>query len=417
MLLATLNTLFAASVLIGVTPVDVNQHDGTSTNGTLVSLAADEVVINTINGERSFATRELYSITLPDALTDEDLLPIEDPISVQFVDGSRVQAKTLVVESGRATVSLADSEPIRAATRSIHSVRFFKPNAELSQQWDEIESDGDTTGDVLVIRKTRTTEDEDGIEQQSIGLDSLEGVLYDINDEHVAFEFKETRVEVPRHKVEGVIYFHRASGRSAEPTSRVSTMDGSAWNFKSCELQGENLQGVSVGGVRLTVPLAAVTKIDFSVGNLVFLSDLEPDKFEWKTNLRTSKTPTVTWDWYHLYKDQGFYGGPLTLNSHSFEKGLALHSHTKLTYRLTRDFERFAAIAGIDDRNREDGNVTLTISGDGKPLLSENLAGSKQINIDLDMRGIRRLEILVDYGTDGVDYGDYLNLCNARLMK
>ena len=75
------------------------------------------------------------------------------------------------------------------------------------------------------------------------------------------------------------------------------------------------------------------------------------------------------------------------------------------------------AIAGIDDRYRFDGNVTLTISGDGKQLLSENLAGSKQVNIDLDLHGVRRLEILVDYGEDKVGYGDYLNLCNARLMK
>jgi hypothetical protein len=61
--------------------------------------------------------------------------------------------------------------------------------------------------------------------------------------------------------------------------------------------------------------------------------------------------------------------------------------------------------------------VTLIISGDGKQLLSENLAGTKQVNIDLDLRGVRRLEILVDFGEDNVGYGDYLNLCNARLMK
>jgi len=160
-----------------------------------------------------------------------------------------------------------------------------------------------------------------------------------------------------------------------------------------------------------------ITKIDFSGGNLIFLSDLKPDTFEWKSDLETSKTPTVVSTWYRLRVDEGFYGGPLVLDSHSYEKGLALHSRTKLSYRLTREFQRLAAIAGIDDRNRADGNVTLTISGDGKQLLSENLSGSKQINIDLDLRGVRRLEILVDYGEDKVGYGDYLNLCNARLMK
>jgi hypothetical protein len=33
------------------------------------------------------------------------------------------------------------------------------------------------------------------------------------------------------------------------------------------------------------------------------------------------------------------------------------------------------------------------------------------------MRGVRRLTILVDFGEDGSDLGDHLNLCNARLTK
>ncbi|MDA1049919.1 MAG: NPCBM/NEW2 domain-containing protein [Planctomycetota bacterium] len=416
MLLATLNTLLLAAS-IGVTPVDVNQLDGQTNGGTLVSLAPDQVVVETVSGKRTFSTRELYSLTFPDASVNEDFVPLEDPVSVRFVDGSKVQATSFLVEAGRATVLLSENEPIRAASRSIHAVRFFKPIAELSKQWDEIESAGDIAGDVLVIRKTRTTEDDNGVAHESIGLDSLEGVLYEVTDEQVAFEFDGTRVDVPRHKVEGVIYFHRAANRLADPTSRVLTVDGSAWNFKSCELDGETLQGVSVGGVRLSLPVASITKIDFSVGNLVFLSDLQPDTFEWKSDLETPKTPTVVSTWYRLRLDEGFYGGPLLLDAHSYEKGLALHSRTKLSYRLTREFTRFAAIAGIDDRYRADGNVTLTISGDGKQLLAENLAGSKQVNIDLDLRGVRRLEILVDYGEDKVGYGDYLNLCNARLMK
>ena len=52
--------------------------------------------------------------------------------------------------------------------------------------------------------------------------------------------------------------------------------------------------------------------------------------------------------------------------------------------------------------------------GGGVALLVEI---GHHVDIDLDLRGVRRLEILVDYGEDKVGYGDYLNLCNARLMK
>lgn len=411
-----MNALLLAA-LVATTPIDVHRLDGQTHSGTLLSIAAGEVVVQTAGGKQTYPTRELFSLTFPDALATVDIATPEDPIAVQFVDGSKVQATGFLVDAGRATVQLADNEPVVAATRSLQSVRFFQSSAELSRQWAEIASAGDIAGDVLVIRKTRTTEDQSGIEQESIGLDSLEGVLYEVSDESVSFDFGGTRVDVPRHKVEGLIYFHRTVSGLAEPTSRGVMADGSAWNFRSCELDGEVLKGVSVGGVRLNLPLASLTKIDFSVGNLVFLSDLKPDSFEWKSDLATPKTPTIVSTWYRLRVDQNFDGGTLVLDGHPYEKGLAFHSHTKLSYRFTRDFERFAAIAGIDDRYRADGNVTLTVSGDGKPLLSETLAGSKTVNIDIDVRGVRRLEILVDYGDDKVGYGDYLNLCNARLMK
>ena len=114
---------------------------------------------------------------------------------------------------------------------------------------------------------------------------------------------------------------------------------------------------------------------------------------------------------------ESFFHGPITLNAHSFDKGLALHSQSKLTYRLTQDFARLVAVAGIDDQCRAEGNVTLTVSGNGKTLLHESIAGAKQVEIDVDLSGIRRLEILVDFGDDGVGYGDFLNLGNARLLK
>ncbi|MCA9122813.1 MAG: NPCBM/NEW2 domain-containing protein [Planctomycetaceae bacterium] len=411
-----LNTLFIAT-LVGLPSIEVIQLDGQTQSGRLVSLSADQVVVETASGPQTLVTRELFAIRFPEALSDEDLVPIEHPVWVEFIDGSKVQAMGFSVDAGRATVQLNEGDSLLAATRTLRVVRFFKPTSDLSEQWDNIVSGDEIAGDVLVIRKSRTIEDADGIEQESVGLDSLEGILHEINDQYVAFEFDGTRVEVPRYKVEGIVYSHRGSNRQPDPTSRVSLLDGSAWNMKTCELDGEILKGISVGGVRLSLPLSSVAKIDFSIGNLIFLSDLDPDTFEWKSDLHTPKTPSVVSSWYRIRKDQGFYGGPLLLDGHSYEKGLALHSQTRLSYRLTREFKRFAATAGIDDRYRSEGNVTLSISGDGRQLLSANLSGDTQLNIDLDLRGIRRLEIFVDYGDDRVGYGDYLNLCNARLIK
>jgi hypothetical protein len=107
----------------------------------------------------------------------------------------------------------------------------------------------------------------------------------------------------------------------------------------------------------------------------------------------------------------------LVLGGESYEKGLALHSRTEIVYRLPEGFRRLQMVAGIDDAVRDGGNVRLTITGDGKQLWDEALSGTdKPLPIDLDVSGVRRLTILVDFGLD-LDVADHLLLCDARIVK
>jgi hypothetical protein len=60
--------------------------------------------------------------------------------------------------------------------------------------------------------------------------------------------------------------------------------------------------------------------------------------------------------------------------------------------------------------------VRLVIEGDDRVLLDQALgANDAPIPIDLDIAGVARLRILVDYG-DELDVADHLNLCEMRLM-
>jgi hypothetical protein len=63
------------------------------------------------------------------------------------------------------------------------------------------------------------------------------------------------------------------------------------------------------------------------------------------------------------------------------------------------------------------GNVTLSVFGDDDLLAEHEIDGSDApLPLDLDVTGVRRLRIVVDYG-DNLDTGDWLNLCNARIVK
>ena len=125
----------------------------------------------------------------------------------------------------------------------------------------------------------------------------------------------------------------------------------------------------------------------------------------------------------------GAAGGPLTLSFpdagrpdaigtiEEFAKGIALRSRSEYVVRLPSGYGRLLALAGIEPSTQASGNVMLAFYGDDRLLMESPVAGNAApIPIDLDVAGIKRLRIVVDYGQN-FDTGDWLNLCNARIVK
>jgi hypothetical protein len=248
-------------------------------------------------------------------------------------------------------------------------------------------------------------------------LDELEGTLSDIGNESVKFEFDGNRLDVNRNKIDGFFYYHPAADESAERRCLVAEVSGSVWKARSLAVAGDQLEVVSGAGVKVTLPLVQVLKIDFSTGNTVWLSDLEPESVHWQPYVESRLTEPLLAKLFHPRRDRGLDGQPLLLGGRTYAKGLALTTRTALVYRLTEDYRQFHAVAGIDDRVRDGGNLQLTISGDGKELFSKTLTGRDEpLPISLDVRGVRRLKFLVDFGAE-LDIADHLHVCDARLTK
>lgn len=109
---------------------------------------------------------------------------------------------------------------------------------------------------------------------------------------------------------------------------------------------------------------------------------------------------------------------PLKLDGKVYRKGLAMHSRSTVVYRLPGKFRTFTAVAGIDDSVRSaGGEVALEISGDGKSLWKGSIrGGTPPQTLEVDVTGVKRLEILADYGV-GEDIADHLDLCEAKVVK
>ncbi len=213
-----------------------------------------------------------------------------------------------------------------------------------------------------------------------------------------------------------MIYYHRATSTSREPICRVTDASGSRWNVRALSIKEDTLHGICVAGCRFAIPLAQLTALDYSVGNVEFLSDLPYETSIWRPR-RSAATPPSAHRWYSPKFDKGLYG-VLKLDDETYKKGLALHSHSEVSYRLTKRYRHLLARVGVDDAFRYEANLELTIYGDNEVIFSRKITGQDEpFDLELDMRGIHRLKIVVGYGDDDSERGDNLNLCNARLTK
>lgn len=394
--------LLSGMLAVSAADVEVQTLTGPEVSGQLVSLDETGLVVETQDGQKTFPLADLLAVRPTQAAPAG--APSRDAFLVRLVDGSLLVAPGYSVSDRKATITLAGGPELQIPTRSISWVRLRAPSEGVDEQWRTITGQR-AAGDVVVIRKSDTA------------LDQLEGVLHDIADNKVTFEFDGDKIPVDIQKLEGIVYFHPLSGREGKPACKVSTRDGSAWNARSLALDGEMLRMTTTAGAEVSLPLDRVDVFDFSSGNVVYLSDLEPVSSDWTPFLESPLLDSQLQLLYGPKRDRAFDGGPLRLGDRSFRKGLALHSRTELVYRLTDEYRRLQAEVGIDDTLRQVGHVELVIFGDDRELLREAVSGRDEPRtLDLDIRGVRRLKILVDYG-EKLDIADHLHLCNARIIK
>lgn len=169
------------------------------------------------------------------------------------------------------------------------------------------------------------------------------------------------------------------------------------------------------GGPMIRVPLTSVFVLDVRQGPAVYLSDL-PGVYQSTSYLG------VSWP---LVKDANVSALPMRLGQSTFDKGLGMHSPSKVTYKLDGKYSRFEALAGLDERDGRLGRARLKVLVDGK---ERSLSGEPKedaslrtrhdgpLQIRLDMRGAKELTLVVEVA----DFGDVqaqVNWANARLIR
>jgi hypothetical protein len=396
-----MNGILLAILLISATPsFEAVTLDGQTVVGPVVELTPKRLTIDTQRGRVSIPTSRLLAV-----------LPKQKPkaaagdaaVIMQLADGAVIRGQQYVTGKSRAWIRLAGGELVESPVNMVQTVSFGAlQTAELQSDWSRLAA-MKTDADLLVVRSGN-------------GLDYQKGVLHDVTEQVVRFDLDGKVLPVKRAKVFGLIYHHGAAAEMPPALCRITDTSGSLWPVRSLSL-GEKLQWTTPAGADVSQSFVSIARIDFSAGKLLYLSDLKPDSIAWTPYFGAREPLPVMRQFYAPRFDRGFDGPALRLGGVDYPKGMALHSRTELIYRLPERFSRFLALAGIPDSVRPGGKVRLVVRGDDKVLIECTLTGKDAPRpIDLDVTGVRRLIVLVDFD-DGLNRGGQLLLCNARVSK
>jgi NPCBM/NEW2 domain len=406
----------------GAADVTATQLDGATVTGQLSSWNDARVVIAAPAGEKTVASDQLMSLRWP-ASAGPESTPAGSPGVAELTDGSLVPLSSLHVANGTASLKakLAKDSPeisIPLPIKSLAAVRFQELDDALTKQWDEIRR-VNSPNDILVIFK-----------RDGKSLDYVEGVLGEVSDDKVEFKLDGETSRVDRAKVAGLIYFRADNAAAAEPRLVVHGRSGLRASASQAALNGAFVLITTSNGALLKWPIADLDLADFSAGKLLYLSDIDPASQTWAPLVGLPAGVTLAAEYGQPRRDHSAFNDTLTLVVkekdaasavpgvvRSFKKGLALRSRTELVYRLPTGFNRFTALAGIDPATATTGNVRLTILADDHPVLETEIAGDQSPQpVDVQITGAKRLKIVVDFGQN-LDTGDWLNLCDAKIVK
>lgn len=173
---------------------------------------------------------------------------------------------------------------------------------------------------------------------------------------------------------------------------------------------------------RISVAVGCVASLHFKNGRVVYLSDLEPEATVERPFFETSDRVSPVGHLFPYRRDAAVTGGRLSVEGTEYRKGLGVHAYSELRWTLDGEFERFQAVAGIDDSaaptELAQPSVAFSVLVDGKKVWESGIVlwNSAAAPVNLPVKGARQLTLIVDFAGDG-DCLDRADWAGARLIR
>ncbi len=242
----------------------------------------------------------------------------------------------------------------------------------------------------------------------------MRGRLSSLGPRDGSFVFSERERLFKLDKIFGIV-FAGTGPPSKNSGQRIDLADGSSIIGQVNRLDKRqliidtNVAGKLSQPFQLSLPIDLVKQIKFFSRRITYLSDI--------SSLAETIEGRIHRPW-PIRRDRTVAMHPLRLGGIEYEKGLGVHSRTRVSFDVNKSYDLFVSIIGLDDSVAPRGNVVFQVLGDEKILFDSGLVhGTDQpILVSVDISSVNVLTLLVDYG-DELDLADHADWAGARLIK
>lgn len=239
---------------------------------------------------------------------------------------------------------------------------------------------------------------------------SVSGKVTGVDETSLTFVFRGEERSITRDRVVGMVFKHDSRPAPQNPGTHQMLLlqGGQALPCKVTSI-GTHVGLELIGGGKATPPREVVRAMRIENGRRIDLTQLAPNAEEAIPYFSLKLPHKVNTD---------FSGKPIKLfDEKTYARGLAVHSKSRLHYKLKPNCQRFQSKLGLLNPGGKLGNITARVLGDGKVLWQQDniTADTGVIEVDVELTGVERLVLEVDFG-QGQNVGDRAAWVEPRLI-
>jgi hypothetical protein len=256
------------------------------------------------------------------------------------------------------------------------------------------------------------------VQQEETGLTYLQGTILKGSDDGTTVSFEKENGGKPDDlrllRAAGLVFAQPQPATIAPTVCRVYDIYGNSLNATAIAISPEGVTVTTVAGATVKYSsTAALSKLDYALGNVAYLSDLDPQVDAPVLPPEEKKlNPTAA-----FLKDRSLSNDSIKLDNAIFPKGLCVAPDTVLTFNIGGDYAQFKATIGIDENGSNATSAArVTIEADGQVLFTETLKRKdKAKGVVLAVKGVKSLRVIVE--ADTPLNGNYVTFAEARVQK